>query len=426
MDSLIVGFFKQVSEALGLTIAGQALVAGLAILTVLAYRFGFFRGKRNDETWRKLRIAANEAAELRDRTEQLTKTLDEKKAALAAANRENRKYRALRKSLLGGDEGLWTLHGSEPYAGYDKDVLSSELEIITVMNLKGGVGKTTIATNLAAYFSDPNLLNKRVLIVDMDYQGSATNAILPITQHGTLDGVSVLNIFQKTPSTVSVNDAVLKLVGSPMPDCGIVPCEFGFAAVEDGLMVKWLMQEIDFDPRYMLSQFLHRAAITSKYDIVIIDAPPRLSMGAINALCASQSVIVPAMADKLSIDAVRNFVERVNGIKAQVNQSLVKAFFVLNGTKQAHRSAVESELWSIITGDDYGRAWDGKYFMVDRCIPRRAVFASSLNNATLAYFQNDATASVPIKDIIRQFGDEVARGLNIPGILSESYREGER
>jgi chromosome partitioning protein len=76
-------------------------------------------------------------------------------------------------------------------------------------------------------------------------------------------------------------------------------------------MLRWLIGDEGDDVRYRLANVLTSDPF-SQYDLILIDAPPRLSTGAINALASSQVVLIPTVLDRLSAEAIGNFVSRLN------------------------------------------------------------------------------------------------------------------
>jgi len=382
--------------------------AAIAIISTI-FGVGYFFGKRNDGNWNKLRKVTDQFHKSEDDLAKKARELDKVRAEKAALSAQNRRYNALKKSLLGNDEDLWLVHDNVIYDDYDRDMGSGDLEIITVMNLKGGVGKTTLATNLAAHFDIS--LRKRVLVVDLDFQGSATTALLPTSAIDTLPEVRVDHLFEKGPLEVSVNDVQLPLSGSALTRTSLAPCGYSFTGLENRMMVQWLLKEIDSDPRYYLAQYLYRERIRGSFDVVIIDAPPRLSLGAINALTASQSLIIPTIPDRTSSEAVRNFVQQVNALKPSLNTHLNRAFFACNRAFSTTLPDSEAEIWQYVQGENHAKSWEGMRHIVPTVVPRRAAFANATFNRTLAYLQND-TNNPSTPEVLAAFGNDIASELN--------------
>src|SRR5699024_6289414 len=145
-------------------------------------------------------------------------------------------------------------------------------KIISIANQKGGVGKTTTSVNLSASLSQ---LGKKVLIVDTDPQGNATSGV----------GVNKADVDQCIYN-VLVEDlqASEVIVPTPLSNLDIIPATIQLAGAEIEL-VPTISREI------RLKKALDE--VKDQYDYIIIDCPPSLGLLTLNALTASDSVIIP-------------------------------------------------------------------------------------------------------------------------------------
>jgi chromosome partitioning protein len=171
--------------------------------------------------------------------------------------------------------------------------------IIAVINQKGGVGKTTTATNLAAQLASSQT---SVLLVDLDPQGNATSGLgLPKEQ------------LEPTSYEVLFGRATLDQAVRPAERDGfyILPANANLAAAEVEL-VSVPQRE------FALKQALQIAA----YDYVIIDCPPALGLLTINALTASTCILIPVQAEYYALEGLGQLLETVQRVKQALNPNL--------------------------------------------------------------------------------------------------------
>lgn len=223
------------------------------------------------------------------------------------------KYDQLRNALLGSDDELWRLRGTPPTAEWAEALRKSRVKVVVVANLKGGVGKTTITANLAAHYALK--MGLRVLVIDLDYQGSLTGTMLTAAKN-TLGA----NILADAMLGGEVNGRWLAEVprdlGAILPQTRLVTCGQIFDRFENQTMMRWLIGDVEDDVRYRLANLVLSPEVQSAYDLILIDAPPRTSLGTINALCAAHALLVPTVLDSLSVDAVGRFLRRMNGLRS--------------------------------------------------------------------------------------------------------------
>ena len=180
------------------------------------------------------------------------------------------------------------------------------MKIISIINQKGGVGKTTTTVNLAAGLSQ---LKKNVLIIDLDPQGNATTGLglsnLEDTEnsiYGVLNGTKDLkSVIKKT------NYENLNLVTSTVDLSGIE-----IETAED--------QKRAFILKEKLSDFARQD--NDKFDYILIDCPPSLSLLTVMALVASNSLLVPLQTEFFALEGITQLMKTIERIKSNLNQSL--------------------------------------------------------------------------------------------------------
>ena len=172
--------------------------------------------------------------------------------------------------------------------------------IIAIANQKGGVGKTTTAVNLSAALARTP---KRVLLVDLDPQGNATMG----------SGVD------KRTLAASLTDVLLD--GVPVRDA-LVRCEDGYDLLPGNIDLTAaeirLMDEAGREAR--LKQAIE--TVRGGYDFVIVDCPPSLSLLTLNALNASDSVLVPMQCEYYALEGLSALLDTIEALKGRLNPNL--------------------------------------------------------------------------------------------------------
>jgi chromosome partitioning protein len=189
--------------------------------------------------------------------------------------------------------------------------------ILSLVNVKGGVGKTTTAVNLGAAFAGAGL---RTLLVDVDPQGSATRSLGGVEEGATLGDVLLRD--------VALAEAVAP---TGVEGLSLVPGSLELAGADLALARKR-------DPERRLAQAL--APLRRRYDMVVIDSPPGLSLLSVMALHASRGYVVPVNPQRLAVDALERFFE---GIDAAFGRKAPELIGILL-TMVDHRTKVTDEL----------------------------------------------------------------------------------
>ena len=203
------------------------------------------------------------------------------------------------------------------------------MKIISIINQKGGVGKTTTAVNLAAGLSQ---LNKKVLVVDLDPQGNATTGLGLSNLEDTEN--SIYGVLNSTKEFVNVikktNFTNLDLVTSTVDLSGIE-----IETADD--------QRRAFILKEKLAYFTSNNE--KNYDYILIDCPPSLSLLTVMALVASHSLLVPLQTEFFALEGITQLIKTIERIKSNLNQSLEIRGILLTMYDKRNKlsSEVESE-----------------------------------------------------------------------------------
>src|SRR5262249_35478740 len=151
--------------------------------------------------------------------------------------------------------------------------LRPEKPVVLVANLKGGVGKSTLVANLAAFFKESG---KRVLLIDGDYQGSLSNMLL--SAEGISNVSPEVNKLLQPGSNVASFKSAIRPFSKRLRGCAIVASNYELAPMENRVMIEYLLKEDreKDDGRYRLANLLLNQEVAKTFDIALIDAPPRL------------------------------------------------------------------------------------------------------------------------------------------------------
>lgn len=181
------------------------------------------------------------------------------------------------------------------------------IEIITIANQKGGVGKTTTAINLAASLA---VADKKVLLIDVDPQANATTGL------GFSRNEYEFNIYHVLTGRKSLSQVILK---TEIETLFLAPSNIGLVGIEQ----EFANRNEDF--KLILKNKIRE--VMSDYDFIIIDSPPTLGSITVNALSASDSVIIPIQCEFYALEGLALILNTVKIIKKTINPKLtIKGF----------------------------------------------------------------------------------------------------
>lgn len=176
---------------------------------------------------------------------------------------------------------------------------------IAIVNQKGGVGKTTTSINLAASLAG---LGQSVLLIDLDPQGNATTGLGQ--QRGTLP----VSLYDILAASGSVENAILK---TSVPGLSLLPSTMDLSSAELAI------GQSEGRTTRLKSALRSYILGADAPDYILIDCPPSLSLLTVNALAASDSVIVPLQCEFFALEGLSQLLKTVEMAKAQLNPDLV-------------------------------------------------------------------------------------------------------
>jgi chromosome partitioning protein len=211
--------------------------------------------------------------------------------------------------------------------------------VVSCVNLKGGVGKTTLAVNMAAYFGRQG---KKTLLIDLDPQTNATFSCITVdawkkhsTEHGTV--ADLLGARQHTNAHAAQKTLAEVYIKDVFQNVDLVPSHLDLFTI-DLDMAGATAREL------RLRKSLHE--VKDAYDLIVCDCPPNLTLPTQNALAISNFFVVPISADFLSALGIGILLNRVKQLGADLDIDLKLGGIVISrvGRPAHHRDGIVNEL----------------------------------------------------------------------------------
>lgn len=244
------------------------------------------------------------------------------------------------------------------------------MKILSVVGIKGGIGKSTFVKNIISRLKTRLLLNnssKKILVIDLDHQCNLTQSYGIYESEGT-----VVNIFKRNDevSIIHVDDKVDIIPGAMNLD--IIESELETKTFKDMLMYMWLEKNYD-------------KIDGDQYEYVIIDCRPDFSIATRNAIAISHMLVSPIIPSQYSLDARDNLETRLRlyseeNVNFKTGESNIDAELYFVGNMIKHNTATSKSLLSELEGDDKVLGW----------IPHKELF----NRATMISDENGVQPSV--------------------------------
>ena len=278
----------------------------------------------------------------------------------------------------------------------------NEARTIVLANQKGGVGKTTSALNLAYGLAR---VGRRVLLVDMDPQATATIGLL------ATDGVEAFRQ-GRTMTSVILGTASMQAIiigrDTPISPAHLLP--FDLAASHIDLAETDSRREPGFDA--LLREALEPEL--AHYDFIVIDAPPNLGMLTWMALTAAQDVIIPVRTEPYDAMGVGLILGTINKVQRRLNPSLRLAGIL--PTQYSRRKSVDREVLTHLV-----LAMGDKAPVLEP-VPESAVFGHAARNGRIALEASPGVAAVLV---YARLAEAIATGTPLPCATAPASAESE-
>ena len=325
--------------------------------------------------------------------------------------------------------GLWVAKPicKPKIPGYDHN--TPPAKILVIANAKGGVGKTTVAACLGGRFAELAAANggKPVLLIDLDFQGSLSSMCfidrddwLP-GKHRDSEATYLLSGDRDGNDVASYCKlAMVDKAGQSVavPKLKVITSYYDLAQAENRLMVEWLVSDRSKDLRMHLAELLHSNGVREAYSLIIIDCPPRLTTGAIQALAAGTHLLVPTILDNPSAEAVVTFARQVETFRRAKLCPNIEYVGVV-GTVVDGRQNLEPQRLNLT--DRLGLNWDDGgvdakigLLPIETEIPDNTVFRDAAGRGNPYLTMGSAQNVMATKEAVQALAARVAIEMNLP------------
>lgn len=213
---------------------------------------------------------------------------------------------------------------------------SRSSQIISIVNQKGGVGKTTTAINLSAALA---MSGAQTLLIDFDPQGNASTGL------GVDHGRRKSSIYEAMSGLVALSDCVCS---TPVQKLSIIPSRVELSGMELELL------EAE-DRAERLRKLIDADEVLRKYDFIVIDCPPALNLLTVNALVASHRILVPLQCEFFALEGLSQLIKTTQTIQRNLNADLILSGIILTMYDRRNNLSahVEQDVRSILGDSVY-------------------------------------------------------------------------
>lgn len=245
---------------------------------------------------------------------------------------------------------------------------------ISIMNIKGGVAKTTSTANLGACLSQKGY---KVLLIDLDPQSNLTK----LFKTYSMEDLQISDVL--LDKNLDIHKVIKK---TDFENIDIIPANINLIFTERNILVDNTRSQ-----QNRLSKALSK--VNEKYDYCLIDCPPSLNIITVNALCASDEIFVPIKIDKFALDGLEYLLERIEEIKDEFNPNLnFKGCFITMDSATTVNKLIKQELKNLL-GDK----------LFNTTIKQNVkVIESTFEECPVVFSNKKARASINYKELCKE------------------------
>lgn len=255
------------------------------------------------------------------------------------------------------------------------------MPIVTIFNQKGGVSKTTTAVNLSVCLSN---LGKNVLLIDMDPQGNA----------GTSLGVEISKLSRTVTDVLVKNEDVNDVVVKLSDNLDFIPANLDLSRHEV-LIINKTSREL------LLRKAIKK--LTKQYDFILIDCPPNAGILSINALMASNYILIPVSTDPLALHGVSALLDILDVIRDDLEHP-IEILGVL-ATKFDSRTNISNEIFNSLK-----EHFEGKVFKTIIPTNVKITEAPSFGQSIVNYAPN-SPGSIAYEELAEEVLERIQNGV---------------
>nr|WP_303392048.1 AAA family ATPase [Bacteroides intestinalis] len=274
------------------------------------------------------------------------------------------------------------------------------MEVISLINMKGGVGKTTVAINIAHYIAEK--LNKRVLIIDVDPQFNATQCLMnddDYIEHLQKGQDTILSVFQNDITTeISTVTGAAKRKSKELSDIHTVNISKNLFLLPGNLNLYQLEMAAGAGRENRLRNFL--ASKSEEFDFVIIDTPPTPSVWMTSALIASNYYLIAVKPDPLSMTGI-DLLKAIVSQRTDNYALTIKCIGIILNMVEDH-TIVYKDACSFLTKEKWR-----KDLVFEKHIPKRTKIAREQTSNRFILDLDDNDAKRALSSIVNELMDRI-------------------